>query len=272
MADAEGAAGAGEGVLPTQLVVAGVLAAVVALLVLLRACRARVYDTLIVNLTEGWYAAVLRRLPERARLLDVGIGTGSALLRPANEKVLRAKRVAVTGVDIDADYVKAASRAVAARGLTPAEGRSGDKPAGVFFGPAVDVRHRSVYDVTREQDNAGKPWDAAYFSASLMLVPDPVQALVHVRGLLTEDGTIYVTQTFEGEDKTAASLASRIVTAIKPYLKHFVTIDFGTATFRRDFDATVAAANLRVVEEEHLGQRGGEHRTFKLLVLKDKKQ
>uniref|UniRef100_A0A7S1CNE2 Methyltransferase domain-containing protein n=1 Tax=Bicosoecida sp. CB-2014 TaxID=1486930 RepID=A0A7S1CNE2_9STRA len=245
------------------------LAATAAVLLALRACRAKIYDTLIVDLTEGWYAAVLARLPERARLLDVGIGTGSALLRPANQEAVKAKRIAVTGVDIDGDYVKAARAAVEKAGLQPEERPAGAR--GGPHGPCVDVRHRSVYDVTRDEDNGGDAWDAAYFSASLMLVPDPVQALVHVRGLLSPGGTIYVTQTFEGEDAAAASFASRLVTAVKPYLKYFVTIDFGTATFRRDFDATVKAAKLRVADEQHLGQRGGAHRTFKLLVLEDDK-
>ena len=42
-----------------------------------------IYDVIIVNMTARWYAAVLAQLgahlPAGARVLDVGIGTGSAL-------------------------------------------------------------------------------------------------------------------------------------------------------------------------------------------------
>ncbi|MEA3641327.1 MAG: SAM-dependent methyltransferase, partial [Lamprobacter sp.] len=37
--------------------------------------RSYIYDALILRLTSQWYAEVLRRLPEGAAMLDVGIGT-----------------------------------------------------------------------------------------------------------------------------------------------------------------------------------------------------
>ena len=46
--------------------------------------RAALYDLAIVPLTASWYEAVLSRLTSRCRLLDVGIGTGGALLRHAD--------------------------------------------------------------------------------------------------------------------------------------------------------------------------------------------
>jgi ubiquinone/menaquinone biosynthesis C-methylase UbiE len=51
--------------------------------------RSAVYDAAIVGLTADWYRAVLERLPNGCRLLDVGIGTGAALI--ANADVLREK-------------------------------------------------------------------------------------------------------------------------------------------------------------------------------------
>jgi len=45
--------------------------------------RAWIYDRAILPLTASWYAEVLGRVPERARLLDVGIGTGGALVAHA---------------------------------------------------------------------------------------------------------------------------------------------------------------------------------------------
>jgi SAM-dependent methyltransferase len=51
--------------------------------------RSFIYDTLILRLTSRWYAEVLRRVPEGATLLDVGIGTAGALL--ANDDLVKRK-------------------------------------------------------------------------------------------------------------------------------------------------------------------------------------
>src|SRR5262249_47606114 len=126
-----------------------------------RRARAKIYDAAIVQrMTAGWYRAVLSRLAPGCRLLDVGIGTGSALL--ANADVIVAKQLRVTGVDIDAAYVERCNRAVVGAGL----------------GDHVTARLESVYD------HGGGPYDAAYFSASFMLLPDPPAALHHLRTLL----------------------------------------------------------------------------------------
>jgi len=55
--------------------------------------RAWIYDRAILPLTASWYAEVLGRVPERARLLDVGIGTGGALV--AHAELVRAKRLRI---------------------------------------------------------------------------------------------------------------------------------------------------------------------------------
>jgi hypothetical protein len=59
----------------------------------------------IVRMTETWYAAVIARLPANARVLDVGIGTGSALARNAGAVV--AKKLQWVGLDYDRVYVDA---------------------------------------------------------------------------------------------------------------------------------------------------------------------
>jgi len=70
--------------------------------------RSFIYDSLILRLTSRWYAEVLRRVPEGATLLDVGIGTAGALL--ANGDLVKRKCMRVVGIDIDADYIRAHSK------------------------------------------------------------------------------------------------------------------------------------------------------------------
>src|SRR5262245_28394183 len=126
--------------------------------------RARIYDAVIVHMTSGWYRAVIERLPDGCRLLDVGIGTGGALVANAAEVVR--KRLRITGVDIDRDYVRRCNLALAKSGLAT----------------QVEARCESIYD------HGGGPYDAIYFSASFMLLPDPHAALRHVTALLAATG------------------------------------------------------------------------------------
>ena len=188
-----------------------------------RHARALIYDKAIVGLTTGWYRAVLERLPSACRLLDIGIGTGSALL--ANATLLTAKRMHVTGLDIDADYIARCRRAVDERGL----------------GDVVAPRLESIYD------HRGGPYDAAYFSASFMLLPDPPAALRHVRSLLVPNGRIYFTQTFE-------HAPSRAVETPKPLLRLLTTIDFGRVTYEADFRTALAAGGEQIETFEPLNQ------------------
>lgn len=201
----------------------------------LRHARALIYDAAIVRLTAGWYRAVLEMLDPGCRLLDIGIGTGSALL--ANAALLQEKRIRVTGLDIDRDYVERCRRAVAARGL-----------AGV-----VEPRLESVYD------HRDGPYDAAYFSASFMLLPDPPAALRHVRSLLRPGGRIYFTQTFE-------HAPSRAVETLKPLLRLITTIDFGRVTYESDFRRALADGGEEVETFSPLNQ--GARRSGVLAVAR----
>ena len=175
--------------------------------------RSLIYDTLILKLTARWYTAVLERLPDGAALLDVGIGTAGALL--ANAELTTRKKLQITGIDIDPDYVERARQQLQASSLHE---RS-------------EVLHESVYD------HQGGPYDAVYFSASFMLLPEPERALRHCCSLLKPGGRIFFTQTIQ-------SKRSRWMEALKPMLRRATSIDFGRVTYEEDFKAQIEAAGL----------------------------
>lgn len=181
------------------------------------ALRGWLYDRLVVGMTTDWYRTVLGRLPAGARVLDVGIGTGSALVRCAD--LVREKDLQVVGLDIDADYLERCHREVGRAGL-------GDQVTPVLS---------SVYD------HHGGPYDAVYFSASLMLLPDPVAAIVHVAAQLAPGGHVFATQTFQRR-------RSRLMERAKPMIRHVTTIHFGRVTYEHEFRRTLADAGVELVE------------------------
>lgn len=187
--------------------------------------RSAIYDGLILRLTARWYAAVLERVPQGARMLDVGIGTAGALL--ANAAQVARKDLRITGIDIDADYIRHART------------RLRDSP----LAERVEVRLESVYD------HRGGPYDAVYFSASFMLLPEPERALRHCRELLKPDGRIHFTQTIQ-------TRPARWVEVLKPMLKRFTSIDFGRVTYEAEFRAQVRAAGLELEEYTILARHG----------------
>jgi 2-polyprenyl-3-methyl-5-hydroxy-6-metoxy-1,4-benzoquinol methylase len=197
--------------------------------------RARVYNAAIVPLTASWYRAVLEHVPPRCKLLDVGIGTGAALV--ANSALLAEKDLQVTGIDVDSAYVEQCRRAISSAGLAD----------------RVTVRLQSVYD------HHGASYDAIYFSASFMLLPDPSAALRHVCGLLHPGGRIYFTQTFEHE-------RSRFAEVVKPLLRLVTTIDFGRVTYEADFQSALAAGG--VVQEEARWLDSGKRRSSRFVVAR----
>ena len=189
--------------------------------------RSFIYDTLILRLTSRWYAEVLRRVPEGATVLDVGIGTAGALL--ANDDLVKRKRLRIVGIDIDADYIARAQRRLRGSSLTG----------------LAEVRLESVYD------HQGGPYDAVYFSGSFMLLPQPGQALRHCRALLNPGGRMFFTQTIQKQP-------ARWMEILKPMLKRVTSIDFGRVTYEDDFRAQIHAAGLELEEFtalEHHGSR-----------------
>lgn len=187
--------------------------------------RSLIYDTLILGLTSRWYAEVLKRVPAGAELLDVGVGTGGALL--ANADLVKAKGLQVTGIDIDADYIQRARN------------RLRDSP----LATSADLRLESVYD------HRGGPYDAVYFSASFMLLPEPGQALRHCARLLKPGGKIYFTQTIQKRP-------SRSMEWLKPMLKRFTSIDFGRVTYEDAFREQIRESGLELREFSVLDRHG----------------
>jgi ubiquinone/menaquinone biosynthesis C-methylase UbiE len=184
--------------------------------------RAWIYDRTFAGLTVGWYREVLTRLPRGARLLDVGIGTGGALVR--NAALVKERKLHVVGVDIDGAYLHRCRKQIAEAGLAR------------YVLPMLE----SVYD------HHGGPYDAIYFSASFMLLPDPVGALRHAARLLVPGGRVYFTQTIHGK-------RAPVMEKVKPMLHRLTTIHFGRVTYEHELVEVVRRAGLQLQHWQQLG-------------------
>jgi len=221
------------------------LALPVALLLLARWKAADIYDIVIIHMTERWYAEVLGRLPAGTSVLDVGIGTASALCTEANAAVVKSKRLSVVGVDYEASYITKAG-AVATRSGLAAQ---------------LTVHCRSIYDQTLPIE-LGSAFDCAYFSGSFSLMPDPPAALQAAAAMLKPGGLIYVTQTYQRRAPLGLSV-------FKPLMKYLTTIDFGKLTFEQEVVDIVAAAGMELVENSVVpGSIDNQWQSARLLVVK----
>ena len=140
-------------------------------------------------------------------MLDVGIGTATALVgrKGQNATVVVEKDLTFVGVDYEGAYIRKAIDVVRKAKLEK----------------HVDLHCRSIYDAELASMLSGAArCDAAYFSGSLTLMPDPPAALRAAADMCKPKGLVYITQTFQ-------NAPSPVMARLKPLLRHLTTIDFG---------------------------------------------
>jgi ubiquinone/menaquinone biosynthesis C-methylase UbiE len=199
--------------------------------------RAWIYDLLFYRLSSHWYSAVLNQLSSGAKLLDVGVGTGTSLI--ANAKLLKEKDIHVHGIDINASYLKACQQKIDKNQLNN----------------HIQIQEISFYDLPEAH-----ACDAVYFSASFMLLPDQDAALEVAKKVLSQNGVICFTQTF-------ATKKSLFWEVIKPILWMFTTVHFGKVTYEKDFIELMKKHDLEIIKNELLSTQGSS-REMKLMVAK----
>ncbi|GFH59986.1 hypothetical protein CTEN210_16462 [Chaetoceros tenuissimus] len=165
-----------------------------------------IYDKIIVDMTKVWYRAVLEQQPDHAVILDVGIGTGGALLQCKD--IVQRKKLKIIGVDYNKFYVQAAEKAIADQNMSE-----------YITVHTLDIYDEEALQVIMAKHSIDK-FNSVYFSGSFSLMPDPKEALVKVAKVLEPKGKIYITQTYQ--KKTPP-----LMTYLKPMIKYVTTIDFG---------------------------------------------
>ena len=210
-----------------------------------RFLSAEIYDFHIVRMTAVWYEATLKRLDVGTKVLDIGIGTASALAQ--NAELVRSLRLVVHGFDYDGAYVAKAQAVVRAANLAE----------------QVSVSQADVHDPALAKTLHVKDgfFDAAYFSGSISLMPEPHKALQNVAKLLAPGGKIFITQTFQNR-------SSPIMARIKPFLRFLTSVDFGQLVYHSEVEAIIQRANMTIVEDAAIkGSIDNAMQTARLIVV-----
>ncbi|GMH99053.1 hypothetical protein TrST_g8320 [Triparma strigata] len=203
------------------LVAASALGAL-GLIYVVRTKSSAIYDLLILRMTSLWYATVLSKLSNGSKVLDIGIGNASSLLVHTAE--LKAKDITICGVDYTREYVEAAQENIK-------KNKAEDN---------VQVVYGSVYDGSVLSSFPVKNFDAAYFSGSIALLPDPISALHSAAKVVKPSGLIYITQTYQKRGFPGLALFKR-------NLKFMTTIDFGELTYEKDIMEVFKASGYEIV-------------------------
>jgi ubiquinone/menaquinone biosynthesis C-methylase UbiE len=220
-----------------------------------------VYDFLVVHMSAEWYREVLSRHPNNSIILDIGIGTGTALHR--NAALLKSKNMRVVGVDYEEAYIKSAEELWSnhidvVNLVTCSIYDVDDLKANIFDTQilAADVKaQRATFDEEPVLDEtSGNPkdssrgdaklFDSVYFSGSFTLLPDPLEALRIAKMFLIQDtGRIYITQTYLIEKAPMTEI-------VKPWLRWITTVDFGRAVYVDEIETILKKANMKIVTNE----------------------
>ena len=188
-----------------------------------------IYDIIVSRpVTSYTYSRFLHRLKEHKleslnNLLDIGVGTGTALNYIIPELP---QKTHILGVDIDENYVRTCQNLFKKN-------------------QNVKILLKNFYEMEEE---CSRSFDVILFSSSFMLMPDKDKALEIAKKLLKPDGKIYFILTlFERRKK--------LVEKFKPLLKYLLTIDFGEALTETQFFDYLQNNGIKVTYKERIQRK-----------------
>ncbi|HHP7236726.1 MAG TPA: class I SAM-dependent methyltransferase [Desulfobacterales bacterium] len=175
--------------------------------------------------------------PQKAAILDVGIGNGFMIQR--YHELVKAKALKITGIDISAEALMQCARRVKAYGLED----------------HIELHQASIENF---RPGAASKFDFIFFSMSFMLMEDQGLVLDRVRRMIPDHGEIVFFQTMYAKQLP-------LMNFIKPRLKYISGVEFGPVSYCEYFFSLLAAHGLSV-QEDRLLQDNWFQGQYRLIV------
>jgi len=183
-----------------------------------------IYDNAITKpLTKYTYMKLLERMKpsidQYKKVLDVGTGTGRALHVIFNQFP---EDTQIVGIDIDKNYI--------------AKAKERFKNCS-----NVEMRDQNFYALNDSKER----YDAIIFSNSFTLMPFREKAIEIASNMLSPNGKIFFLMALYERNK-------EFVENIKPFVKHYTTIDFGNITYEAEFERMLTNNGLDITHKERI--------------------
>jgi len=184
--------------------------------------RSKLYD-FINNNTHILYKNVLENLPDKSKILEVGIGNGICVEK--NAELIKTKKFEIDGIDIDTEYLEVCNERIVKCELTS----------------QVTSRQQ---DLLKMDDT--KKYDYIFFMESYPVIPVDIMKMMmdKCKTLLTSEGKVIFVHNLVDKKNW-------LVNFIKPRIVHipFVQVDFGRLTTHTEFDDFIQSVNYKISQK-----------------------
>lgn len=161
------------------------------------------------------HRSMLKELPRNIEILDVGVGTGKAILE--NIDFINEKKIKIHGIDVDNDYICHSSN--------------------------LFNKHRNIFIEKRDLFTITYKYDVILFSESFPVIPEYIMKLMieHCKTILNPGGKIIFINNLIEKKQINHPFA-----LIKPFIKYIplVWTDLGRAVVIDDFENLLKSHSL----------------------------
>lgn len=203
--------------------------------------RNRLYRFFIQSATDFCYGNCLEYFPSGSEILDVGIGNG--LMINNYHQIIKNKHLKITGIDINRHYLNHCGCLIEQYRL--------EKNIRIF--------HEAVELFCPPTPRC---YDVILFSMSFMLFSNQQEVLDRVLAWLKPGGRLVFFQTMFRK-------RSRLMEFIKPKLKYFTTVEFGSVTYDEYFYQFLRRNRLHIIKNHFIKKEWfqGEYRMIAVQPL-----
>jgi len=187
--------------------------------------RSKLYDFHINN-THILYKNVLENLPDKSKILEVGIGNGACIEK--NAELIKSRGFEIDGIDIDTEYLGVCNARIVSCDLTS----------------QVTAKEQ---DLLKMDDT--KKYDYIFFMESYPVIPVDIMKMMmdKCKTLLASNGKVIFVHNLVDKKNW-------LVNFIKPQIVHipFVQVDFGRLTTHTEFDDFIQSVNYEISQKSLL--------------------